>query len=78
MRSLFPSHRRALARLGKSSRLLRHKWYIYFLIAVTKVLKEEKLILAHGFRDQPILVGKVGPSCLVVVAECNGLFNIWP
>lgn len=54
---------------GKSSRLLRHKWCIYFLIAVTKVLREQKLILANGFRVQPILVGKVGCTRLVVVAE---------
>ena len=78
MRSSVPGDRGALARLGKSSRLLRHKWCIYFLIAVTKVVGEQKLILAHGFRVQPILVGKVGWSLLVVVAECNGLFNIWP
>lgn len=76
MRSSVPSDRGALARLGKSSRLLRHKRCVYFLITVTKVPREQKLILAHGFRDQPVLVGKVGWSRLVVVAECNGLFNI--
>lgn len=67
------------ASLAKSSRLLRLKCCICFLIAVTNIsdrqeLSEQELILAHGFRVEPLMVGQAGWSGSVVVGGCRP----WP
>lgn len=77
--AVVPRNTGDLASLAKSSKLLRRKCCICFLIAVTNISdrkepSEQELIWAHGLRVEPLMVGQAGWSGSVVVGGCHR----WP